>query len=95
MLRIEVEARFAAPPAAVWGWFANHDDMADWFPVREVVRRRRGFSDPDGVGAVRTLRGFGLVFEERITDFKPDERLEYELLAGAPVRVPPVIGRSP
>ncbi|UCE87219.1 MAG: SRPBCC family protein [Deltaproteobacteria bacterium] len=86
MNRVEVEASYRVPPAVVWSRIADHEGLADWLPLREAVRRRRGFPDPNGVGAVRTLRGGGLVVEEEITDFKPEERLEYALLAGAPLR---------
>jgi hypothetical protein len=55
-------------------------------PVREVVRRRSGFPEPNGVGAVRTIRGLGLVIEEQITGWKSGERFEYVLTEGAPLR---------
>jgi hypothetical protein len=84
--RVDVEASFRASPGVIWSRLIDHEGMVDWLPVREVVRRRPGFPDPNGIGAVRTFRGGGLVIEERITDFKPEERIEYVLTAGAPVR---------
>jgi uncharacterized protein YndB with AHSA1/START domain len=86
MVEIVLEQDVAAEPRRVWELVANHEGMKKWMPVREVVRRRPGSPDPDGVGAVRTIRGSGLVIEERITAFKPPERLEYVLIEGAPVR---------
>jgi len=86
MERIEVERLVPAPRDKVWAIVSDHEGMRKWMPVREVVRRRPGSPDPNGVGAVRTIRGMGLVLEERITAFEPDERLEYVLTEGAPIR---------
>lgn len=83
---VRVTARIEAPPAAVWRLLADHEGMPRWLPVREVVRRRAGAPDPDGLGAVRTVKSGGLVFDEEIVDWKPGERLEYRVTAGAPLR---------
>jgi len=86
MRRIEIEQYIAAPPSQVWPLVADHEGMARWMPVREVVRRRSGSPEPNGVGAIRTVRGMGFVVEERVTGWKPGERLGYVLTAGAPLR---------
>lgn len=86
MQRIELSEWIAAPPDRVWALVADHEGMKKWAGVREVVRRRPGSPEPDGVGAIRTVRGFGLVIDERITAFKPGERLEYTVVEGAPIR---------
>lgn len=86
MQRIEVEKRTSAPPDEVWTFLADHEGMKRWMPVREVVRRRPGAPDPNGVGAVRTIRGMGLVIEEEVVAFEPGKRLGYRLTAGAPIR---------
>jgi len=85
-VEVERSARIAAPPERVFAILADHEAMSEWLPVREVVRRRPGEPDPNGLGAVRVVRGAGLAVEERITAFEPPRRLEYRLLAGAPVR---------
>ena len=86
MRRIELEQYIAAPPSRVWPVLSDHEGMPRWLPVREVVRRRSGSPEPNGVGAVRTIRGMGLVVEEQITGWKPEERFECMLTEGAPVR---------
>jgi uncharacterized protein YndB with AHSA1/START domain len=83
---VRVEAWLAAPPAAVWRLLSDHEGMPRWMPVREVVRRRDGAPDPDGIGAIRTVKSGGLAFDEEIVDSKPAERLEYRVLGGAPLR---------
>lgn len=86
MIQLEREVAIAAPRRRVWEILADHEAMPTWFPAREVVRRRPGSPDPDGVGAIRVVRARGLAVEERVTAFKPDERLEYAVTEGAPVR---------
>lgn len=86
MIRVEREIRIAAPRGRVWEILSHHEGMPAWFPAREVVRRRPGSPEPDGVGAVRVVRASGLALEERITVFKPEERLEYVVVGGAPLR---------
>jgi len=83
---VVAEAWLAAPPAEVWRRLADHERMSKWMPVREVVRRRPGAPDPDGLGAVRTVKAGGFVFDEEIVGWKPGERLEYRLTGGAPLR---------
>jgi hypothetical protein len=86
--RREVEARawIATEPAEVWRRLADHEGMSAWMPVREVVRRRPGAPDPDGLGAVRTIKVAGFVFDEEIVDWKVGECLEHRVIAGAPLR---------
>jgi len=83
---VELEAWLPAPPDAVWRLLADHEGMPRWLPVREVVRRRPGAPDPDGLGAVRTVKSGGLAFDEEIVEWKPGERLGYRLTGGAPLR---------
>lgn len=85
-VEVERSVRIEAPSRRVWELLANHEGMPTWLPVREVVRRRPGRPDPNGVGALRVVRGSGLAIEERITAFEPERRLVYEVVAGAPVR---------
>ncbi len=85
---VEVEEHVAvgAPTERIWALLTDHEHMPHWMPVREVVRRRAGQPEPDGVGAIRTVRGGGLVLDEEIVVFEPASRLVYRLLGGAPVR---------
>jgi len=85
MRRIELEQYIEAPPGRVWPVLSDHEGMVRWMPVREVVRRRSGSPEPDGVGAIRTIRGMGLVIEEQVTGWKSGERFEYVLTEGAPL----------
>jgi len=86
VIHFEVSRSIAAPREKIWALLANHEGMKKWAPVREVIRRCAGAPDPDGVGAIRTVRASGMAVDERITAFKPGERLEYTLVEGAPIR---------
>lgn len=86
MHAIAVERHVEARRSRVFAVVADHERMPEWFPAREVVRRRPGSPQPDGVGAVRVVRASGLAVEEAVTAFEPDARLAWELVAGAPLR---------
>ena len=86
MVGIAVERHVRAPAERVFAVVADHERMPEWFPAREVVRRRPGSPHPDGVGAVRVVRGSGLAVEEAVTAFEPGARLAWVLVAGAPLR---------
>jgi uncharacterized protein YndB with AHSA1/START domain len=86
VVHIEIHRRVAASREKIWKLLADHEGMKKWAPVREVIRRRPGAPDPDGEGAIRTVRASGLAIDERITVFKPGERLEYTVVEGAPIR---------
>ncbi len=85
-MQLEVAIRIAASPEAVWQVLASHERMPEWMPAREVVRRRPGSTDPNGEGAVRTLRLGPMVVDERISVFEPPKRLQYKVIEGAPLR---------
>lgn len=84
MVEIRIEKTIAVEPMRVWEVLADHEGMPKWINVREVIRRRPGVPDPNGVGAIRTLRGSGIVMEERITAFEPGQRMAYTVIKGAP-----------
>lgn len=85
MQRIEVSERIAATRESVWALVSDHEGMKRWAGVREVVLRKPGSPDPNGEGAIRTVRAFGIVLDERITAFEPCERLAYTVVEGAPL----------
>ena len=83
---IALERHLRAPASRVFAVVSDHERMPEWFPAREVVRRRPGSPHPDGVGAVRVVRGSGLAVEETVTAFEQGSRLAWVLVAGAPLR---------
>ena len=84
MIEISLEAHIDAPRERVWQTLVDHERMPEWFPAKEVIRRRPGEPDPNGLGAHRVVRMSGLAIEEVVTAFKPGEHLEYSVIEGAP-----------
>jgi uncharacterized protein YndB with AHSA1/START domain len=83
VIEIEHTAHSAAPRSAVWARLADLDNWDQWGPwtkttshddVRTLVSERK------------RLSGKPYVMKERVTAMQPEERLEYDLLSGLPVR---------
>ncbi len=83
---IRVDRELPVAPEVAWERFTDHRSWADWAGAREVVLRQEGDPAPNGLGAIRVLRGCGLAVEEEVTTFKPPRRLGYRLVAGLPIR---------
>jgi hypothetical protein len=61
--------------------------MASWAPGMAVELEREGTPAPNGVGAVRSIRGPAVVhIREEVTGFDPERRLSYRALSGIPLR---------
>lgn len=86
MILLEVERTIAARTKQVFHQLVDYERMPLWLPVREVVRRRPGAPDPDGPGAVLTLRGGGVVFEQGIVAWKRGVWIVHQHRIGGPVR---------
>ncbi|MBW2401054.1 MAG: SRPBCC family protein [Deltaproteobacteria bacterium] len=84
MIEISLEAHINAPRERVWETLVDHEGMPEWFPAKEVIRRRPGEPDPNGLGTRRVVRMSGLAIEEVVTAFKPCEHFEYSVVEGAP-----------
>lgn len=86
MQAFELVARIPAPPEKVFAVLADHRGLADWSGAREVVLRQEGDPPPNGLGAIRVVRGAGLAIEEEITSFDPPKRIRYRIAGGLPIR---------
>ncbi|MBD0322402.1 MAG: SRPBCC family protein [Aldersonia sp.] len=74
-----------APREVVYAIFADRERSADFLPVQSRLESP-GESERQGVGSVHFL-GVGKVgVREQITKLVPNERIEYRLIAGAPVK---------
>jgi uncharacterized protein YndB with AHSA1/START domain len=86
MQTIEVSQTVPAPPDRVFALYTDHVGWERWAGVKEVVLRQQGDPAPNGLGAIRVIRAGGMAIEEEITGFDAPRRLDYRLVAGAPVR---------
>jgi uncharacterized protein YndB with AHSA1/START domain len=87
MQRMRFEKDFAEPPETVFRFLAEHENLGGVLGA-EVTR----ISDGDdghrnGVGSARRLNPPGPVpaFEETVTGFEPNERIEYRVTKGTPL----------
>ncbi|MCX5044020.1 SRPBCC family protein [Aldersonia sp. NBC_00410] len=74
-----------APREVVYGIFADRENGGDFLPVQTRLVTP-GDAERQGVGAVHFLGVGKLGVKEQITGLIPNERIEYRLIAGAPVK---------
>lgn len=84
-MRVRAFRRIPVPVERVWPVLADHEGMSEWFPGVRVSLVREGDADRNGVGAVREVRGLGVIREE-VTAIEPGRRLAYRALSGIPLR---------
>src|SRR5947209_1660176 len=87
MQSVIVEHDFALPPARVFAYLSEHENLEPMFGAK--VRRLRDGSDGtrNGAGSVRELRVGPLPsFEETVTESVPDELIRYRITRGSPLR---------
>ncbi len=84
---VHVEHDFAKPPERIFGYLAEHENLAEVFGSK-VTRLRDGEEgERNGVGSVRQLQIGPLPpFEETVTEFVPAERIVYRITKGSPIR---------
>jgi uncharacterized protein YndB with AHSA1/START domain len=84
---VRVQKDFAAPPERVFAHLSENDNLGVLFAPARVEHARDGEDGRTGVGSVRRLSFWGLLpFEETVTDVVPNERIEYEITKGSPMR---------
>jgi uncharacterized protein YndB with AHSA1/START domain len=77
---------FDVPVERLYEYLSTHENLKVLFGV-DVERIREGDSEPNGVGSVRKLSVKGMFpFEETVTEAIPNERIEYRITKGTPLR---------
>jgi len=77
-LRVVVEARIAAPPAAVWPWIAEAATWHEWFPGVTHAEYPAA-TPPYGVGTGRRALVSGTRYEEVICAWEAERLLAYTI----------------
>jgi uncharacterized protein YndB with AHSA1/START domain len=86
MATVHVQHEFSATPERIFAHLSEHENLNTIFPAR-VQRVRDGEGARNGVGSVRKLSFNGLLpFEETVLVFEPNERIEYAITKGSPMR---------
>jgi hypothetical protein len=82
---VERTVHVNADVGRVWKVLSDHRGMPEWFPVDGVTLSTEGCPAPDGVGAVRVMRGPGTNLREQVIGWEEPRLLRYRLLEGAPI----------
>lgn len=86
---IRIEKTFNAPASQVFEELCDHERFGEIIsaPTRRIVDASG--ANPNGEGSVRRvwpLRLIGPGFEETVTRFEPNERMEYKVTRGSPLK---------
>ena len=77
---------FDVPVERLYECFSVHENLSSLFGI-DVKRIKEGDTEPNGVGSVRKLSVKGMMpFEETVTEAIPNERIEYRVTKGTPLR---------
>jgi uncharacterized protein YndB with AHSA1/START domain len=83
---VHIEHDFDKPPARIFAYLAEHENLADVFGAK-ITRLRDGEHERNGVGSVRRLKIGPLApFEETVDEFVVPERIVYRITKGGPLR---------
>ena len=86
MATVHVARDFAAPVERLFDHISEHENLEVMLGAR-IERVRDGAESPNGVGSVRRLTAGGLMrFEETVLVSVPNERIEYAITKGTPLR---------
>ena len=84
--RVHVTHTFRSSPATVFAALGEHENLGPLFNAK-ITRVRDGETSRNGVGSVRRLKIGPLpAFEETTVVSVPDERIEYTITKGGPLK---------
>jgi uncharacterized protein YndB with AHSA1/START domain len=82
---VHVERDLSAPVDQVFSHLAEHENLAALFGAK-ITRLADGSPERNGVGSRRQLKLGPLPpFEETVTQFVPNEMIEYKITKGSPL----------
>lgn len=82
---IRLSAHIHAPVEKVFAFFADHERFGTLFGG-SARRIREGDSEPNGLGSVRRIGPGPLSFDETIVAFEPNQRIDYQITRGSPIK---------
>ncbi len=83
--QIQVHTTVNAPVDKVFAFFADHEKFATLLGGR-CRRVKDGEDEPNGLGSVRQIGSGPLGFDETVVAFKRNERIEYAITRGTPLK---------
>lgn len=85
--RIEIRKQFSASVDMLFSYLSVHKNLETIFAPAKISRIKDGSDAPDGLGSVRRMRILiAPPFEETVTAHVPNERIEYRITRGSPLR---------
>jgi hypothetical protein len=84
--RIEHTATTTADPATVYRLLREGATWPSWSPIDSVELERPGDDEPEGLGAVRTLRMGKVTGHDTVAELIPDRRFAYTHVSKLPVK---------
>ena len=81
---IQVSEHVRAPIARVFERITDHEAMVDW-PGISACKLIVDGSPKNGLGAVRRITALGLTLDERVVEWDPPARYDYQIIRGLPV----------
>jgi uncharacterized protein YndB with AHSA1/START domain len=77
---------FDVPVERLYAHLSDHENLEPMLGL-DITRIKEGDTEPNGVGSVRKLSAKGLMpFEETVTEAIPNERIEYRITKGTPLK---------
>ena len=77
---------FDVPVERLYAHLSDHENLEPLLGL-DITRIQEGETEPNGVGSVRRLSSKGLMpFEETVTEAIPNERIEYRVTKGTPLK---------
>ncbi len=87
MATVHVTHDFSAPVERVFDYLSEHENLGILFSPMRVERAGDGDTERNGVGSARKLSLGGIApFVETVTAVVPNERIEYKITKGSPLR---------
>jgi len=85
MASTTIDAVIPAPRDVVYKLFTERDSLNDYMPLSFTLKKP-GDTERSGVGARYLVGLAGVGVTEETTGLVPGERMEYKIIAGAPVK---------
>lgn len=85
--RIHIEHQFPYPVESVFNFLSEHKNLEKVFFPAKIRRIQDGKDSVNGIGSIRRMRlPLAPAFEETVTDMVPNEKIEYRITKGSPLR---------
>lgn len=81
---VRVRAHVRAPVADVFARITDHEAMRDW-PGISACRLIVEGEPKNGLGAIRRITSMGLTLDEKVVQWEPPNRYDYQIVRGLPV----------